>query len=130
MILEAVQEKNNHPSADEIYLDVREKNEKISRGTVYRNLGILTKTGDIMRVRTSNADRYDARIDKHYHMVCKICNKVYDAPIEYSQENDSLVEEMTGFKIDRHRTIFEGYCKKCLEKQKTRSGDKVPDKNS
>lgn len=38
IVLEAVQEHHDHPSADQIYLEIRAKDPRISRGTVYRNL--------------------------------------------------------------------------------------------
>ena len=36
MILDAVMTRCDHPTADQIYLDVRAEDDKISRGTVYR----------------------------------------------------------------------------------------------
>ena len=44
IVLDAVRARCDHPSADQIYLDVRTTDAKISRGTVYRNLGILSDT--------------------------------------------------------------------------------------
>ena len=44
LVLEAVQELCDHPTADEIYLRVREQDDHISRGTVYRNLHLLADT--------------------------------------------------------------------------------------
>ena len=45
IVLEAVQEHHDHPSADQIYLEIRTKDPRISRGTVYRNLNILSEEG-------------------------------------------------------------------------------------
>ena len=45
MVLDAVSTRCDHPTADQIYLDVRSKDDKISRGTVYRNLGVLSEDG-------------------------------------------------------------------------------------
>ena len=116
LVLEAVKSRKDHPSADEIYLDVRKKDEKISRGTVYRNLNILDKDGDITHVRVPSADRYDLRLDLHYHMFCTGCGAVIDAPIPYREDYDRIVEAETGFSIRRHRTIFEGLCSECRAK--------------
>lgn len=41
LVLDAVRQSYNHPTADEIYDAVREQDDKISRGTVYRNLNLL-----------------------------------------------------------------------------------------
>ena len=38
LVLDAVRQSYNHPTADEIYNVVRAQDDKLSRGTVYRNL--------------------------------------------------------------------------------------------
>ena len=116
-VFEAVVSRCNHPSADDIYLDVRQRDDKISRGTVYRNLKVLSDNDEIMYVRAPGSDRYDNRLDNHYHLICSMCGKVIDAPIDYIDENDFYVEKNTGFKIKRHRTIFEGICPECQKNE-------------
>lgn len=116
LILDAVTGRCDHPTADQIYLEVREKDEKISRGTVYRNLGVLSENGQITNVKIPAADRYDSRLDKHYHLICTCCGKVFDAPLPYHAEYDIQVEQTTGFQVRRHRTIFEGLCAECSKK--------------
>lgn len=118
IILDAVRARCDHPSADQIYLDVRAKDDKISRGTVYRNLGILSEAEEILNVKVPTADRYDFRVDRHYHIYCTKCGKTFDAPIEYHHEYDEQVKEATGFKVMRHRLVFEGLCPECAEKTK------------
>ena len=113
LVLEAVRARTDHPSADEIYLDVREKDDRISRGTVYRNLSILAESGEITHVKVPSADRFDLRLDFHYHMFCTSCGAVCDAPIPYQTTYDETVTRESGFHIHRHRTIFEGLCAKC-----------------
>lgn len=116
IILDAVRARKDHPTADQIYLDVRKIDDKISRGTVYRNLGMLSEMGEISSVKIPSADRFDFRLDKHYHMFCIKCRGVYDAPIKYIDEYDENVSKKTGFIINRHRVIFEGICSNCQNK--------------
>lgn len=116
-ILDAVSERCDHPTADQIYLDVRARDDKISRGTVYRNLGILSENGEITNVKVPSADRYDSRLDRHYHIFCTDCGRVFDAPLSYHAEYDGQIEEETGFEISRHRMIFEGLCPDCKNKK-------------
>ena len=117
MILDAVMTRCDHPTADQIYLDVRAKDDKISRGTVYRNLGILSEKDEITNVKVPSADRYDSRLDRHYHIFCTGCGKVFDAPLKYREQYDEQIEKEPGFKINRHRLIFEGLCTECNNKQ-------------
>ena len=116
LILEAVEKRHDHPTADQIYLDVHAVDERISRGTVYRNLGILSASGQISNVKVPAADRFDSRLDRHYHLFCTCCGRVFDAPVSYHGEYDAQVEAETGFQISRHRTVFEGLCPDCNKK--------------
>lgn len=117
IILDSVANRHDHPTADQIYLDVRKKDPKISRGTVYRNLGILSESQEITNVKVPAADRYDSRLDRHYHIFCTGCGKVFDAPLCYHTEYDERISQETGFQIDRHRLIFEGLCPACKQKE-------------
>lgn len=116
MILDAVSARCDHPTADQIYLDVRAKDEKISRGTVYRNLGVLSENAEITNVKVPAADRYDLRLDRHYHIFCTSCGRVFDAPLGYRTEYDAQIAQETGFQIQRHRLLFEGLCPDCQMK--------------
>lgn len=120
IVLDAVLTRCDHPTADQIYLDVRAKDDRISRSTVYRNLGVLSEDGQITNVKVPAADRYDARRDLHYHLFCTGCGKVFDAPLNYHPEYDEQVARETGFRISRHRVVFEGLCPECAFKAKTR----------
>lgn len=117
LILDIVASRHDHPTADQIYLDVRTQDSQISCGTVYRNLGILSENGEIANVKVPAADRYDSRLDRHYHMFCTGCKRVFDVPLEYQEQYDEQVEKETGFKISRHRLFFEGLCQECSLKQ-------------
>lgn len=124
IILDAVKARCDHPSADQIYLDVRAKDDKISRGTVYRNLSILSETGEISNVKVPTADRYDLRVDRHYHIYCTGCGKTLDAPNSYLAEYDEQAKKATGFQILHHRLVFEGLCPECAAKEKKHNNHK------
>lgn len=127
LILDAVRTRCDHPTADQIYLDVRAKDEKISRGTVYRNLGVLSRDGEVTNVKVpaASADRYDSRLDLHYHLYCTVCGRVSDASLPYHAEYDRKVEEETGFQIIRHRGIFEGICPECGKRMENQTNLEV-----
>lgn len=113
MVLQAVKKRLDHPTADDIYLDLRSKDDKISKGTVYRNLNILSENEEIMHVIVPGADRYDSSIFNHYHIICVSCGRVIDAPLEYYDAEDEIVAKTTNFKINKHRKVFEGLCPEC-----------------
>ena len=118
LVLDAVRARNDHPSADQIYLSVRAIDSKISRGTVYRNLNLLTQSGELLQVKVPNADRFEHRLDFHYHILCTECGAVCDAPLSYHTELDQEMIIKTGYAITKHRTVFEGLCPNCQHRPK------------
>ncbi len=50
IIMEIMKDNYTHPTADEIYEQARLVDVHISRGTVYRNLGLLSETGEILKI--------------------------------------------------------------------------------
>lgn len=117
LVLDAVRARCDHPSADQIYLDVRAIDDRISRGTVYRNLTVLVKQGDVLQVKLPSTDRYEGRLNMHYHLLCKECGAVSDVELPYQINLDEQTAEKTGYTIERHRTVFEGICPDCRQKQ-------------
>lgn len=115
-VLDAVRARHDHPSADQVYLNARQADEKISRGTVYRNLNLLAQDGEILQVKLPDINRFDCRTDLHYHLICTECGAVCDAMLPYHVELDTLLGAETGYAIDRHRTVFEGVCPACRKK--------------
>lgn len=118
-VLDAVLNRNDHPCAEDIYLQLRESDPRISRGTVYRNLNLLSKNGDINHIKVpgTEKDRFDSTLDLHYHIMCVSCGKVVDVPMNYFLQVDETAACCTGFTVFRHRTVFEGLCPDCQNMQ-------------
>ena len=115
LVLDAVRNRRDHPSAEDIYLDVRAQDAKISRATVYRNLRFLEGEHAITCVKAPGGDRFDLRLDAHAHVVCTECGTVIDASVPYDHEADDAVARSTGFLIADHSTLFEGICPACQQ---------------
>ncbi len=83
LVLDAVRQSYNHPTADEIYNVVRAQDDKISRGTVYRNLNLLADAGEILSIKTPGGSRFDRTIEPHAHIICTSCSRVIDVPLPF-----------------------------------------------
>lgn len=118
LILTIVSNRHDHPTAEQIYLEAKTKNNKISRSTVYRNLGILVSQGKVIQTKLHTSDHFEAVIKDHYHFVCNKCDAIFDAPIDYDLTINNSLAEKTGFVVTKHRTVFEGICAECLNKEK------------
>ena len=63
-----------HPTADTVYLHVKEDFPNISLGTVYRNLNLLTDIGEAIKIPTPDGgDRFDGNVIPHNHFLCTSC---------------------------------------------------------
>ena len=59
-----------HPTADTVYMHVREEFPRISLGTVYRNLNLLADMGEINKITTPDGgDRFDGSVEPHYNLI-------------------------------------------------------------
>ncbi len=119
-ILQVIRSTDCHPSAEWIYKQAKEIHSDISLGTVYRNLALFEKTGEVISVATVNGQkRYDATACAHTHFICECCNNVYDVdtPQSFQSMYDSLKKER-GLKVYNHSLTFYGKCDKCQNRQK------------
>lgn len=115
IILEELKKLSSHPSADELYEQVRRRFPHVSLGTVYRNLDLLLKLGLISKLSVAGGQaRYDGNISRHDHVRCVSCGRVHDiaaAPVE----GVALPEAPPGFVISDYRLEFLGRCPDCRE---------------
>ncbi len=124
VILEELRKLNNHPSADELYERVRTFLPRISLGTVYRNLEILTELGEIQTLELSGSmKRFDGVPKKHYHIRCVQCGRVDDAPIAPLNQIEDELYGATVYTIIGHRLEFTGLCPECSKLSKTAPDD-------
>lgn len=128
LVLDAVRAHDDHPTADEIYVALRANDPRISRGTVYRNLRLLSGSGEIRTFKVPGGDRFDWRVDDHAHVVCERCGAVCDAPVAYNAELDETCASKTGYRISSHHTLFEGLCPACQAHEMSEVGaDRAPE---
>jgi len=117
VILEELRKVNTHPSADELYEMVRKRLPRISLGTVYRNLEILSESGNIQKLEPGcSLKRFDGNPSEHCHIRCVSCDRVADAPMTPDLEIDLEQVNPTDFKIIGHRLEFLGLCPRCTDK--------------
>jgi Fur family ferric uptake transcriptional regulator len=114
VILEELQHMMTHPSAEEVYDVVRKRLHRISLGTVYRNLEILSELGEITKLEFGGTiKRFDPNPEDHYHIRCSLCDKVVDAPMALLDHVEAHLSKKTEFKIIGHRLEFYGLCPEC-----------------
>ncbi len=119
LVLEALNDLDNHPTALEIYQYIIKKYPTISQATVYRNLNCLVAENKILKIEIPNsAARYDIKNVNHYHLKCDVCGKIFDLEMDYFTELETKITNLKGFKITGHSLVINGICSTCDKKYK------------
>ncbi len=111
----------SHPTADSVYLHVKQDFPNISLGTVYRNLNLLADTGEALKIDAPDGSaHFDGNTNPHYHVICKACRKIYDLFPDISQVNkvNEIANQYFEGSIESHSILFYGICEDC-QKNKT-----------
>jgi len=118
VILEAVLDHGDHPTANQVFTDVSASHRGISRATVHRTLEILSRLGIITKTcHPGKVARYDACTDIHHHLICLHCDKVVDFHDEGLNSLKVPDTSSTGFEISDFRVQLRGICRECRDKQ-------------
>ena len=114
IILEELKKVKSHHTANEIYDMVRKRLPKISLGTVYRNLEILSEAGMIQKLELAGTQkRFDGTVENHCHVRCLGCGRVEDISVDPIPAIDAALKSQSEYKILWHRLEFMGLCPLC-----------------
>jgi len=113
-IIEYLKDRTDHPTAEQVYQNVRIEYPNISLGTVYRNLGLLSDMGRVLKISCGDmAEHFDPNTHEHYHFICTDCNSVHDLEMESIDFINTLASKSFSGEIQGHTTYFYGKCKDC-----------------
>ncbi|MCM1289799.1 MAG: transcriptional repressor [Corallococcus sp.] len=108
-VYDALCNTTSHPTAAEVYSQVKQAMPNLSLGTVYRNLDELCALGKARRVGVEgSAERFDANMGRHAHFVCTTCGSVADADLSAVRTACNAGE------VSRVEVTLYGICNDCL----------------
>ncbi len=122
VILDELGKLTSHPTADQLHHLVRRRLPRISLGTVYRNLDILSQADRILRLDGAGQRRFDANSDNHYHIRCTMCGRVDDLRMKPIAKLEQDAGKGGGYKVTGHRLEFSGVCPACQAPSERRPG--------
>jgi Fe2+ or Zn2+ uptake regulation protein len=104
-----------HPTADEVFQNVRGQVPGISLATVYKSLETLVNCGLASKLSYSDGSaRYDGRTDPHHHVRCLSCGQVRDLPGQLPPGTfEGLNPGLDGFRVSGYRLELTGHCSEC-----------------
>ena len=124
-VLDALKERGEHLTAEEVFKAANRRHPDLGLATVYRSLELFTKLGLVSKFDTGDdkaryefADPAGAK-GHHHHLVCTSCRKIIDykdfigEEMELLRKTEAGLARKYGFKINSHVIQFYGLCKDC-----------------
>jgi Fur family ferric uptake transcriptional regulator len=115
MILSAIENSENHISAEEIYVQVIAKYPNVNISTVYRTLELLKRLGLVTetdlgegRVRYHPGEK-----GHHHHLVCQKCGAIIDLDESLLTPLKSALLQEYKFNADLRHLAILGRCENC-----------------
>lgn len=112
LIKEFLKDNKNHPSAYDVYREIKKNIPTISFTTVYNNLQRMLEKNEIKEIVVDGqAKRFDPDISPHDHFICVECGNIYDV------DKTDVKFNLKGYKIISYEIIIKGICNKCLKRR-------------
>jgi Fe2+ or Zn2+ uptake regulation protein len=120
-VFDVLMARQDHPTAIQVFLRVKERMPSISLATVYNCLETLTACGLVKHVNLDRApSRYCANLEEHGHFFCDSCGAVIDVPLSRSRNERWTLPR--GAVVTGCETSLRGDCPECArKKRKTKS---------
>jgi len=120
-ILNLLEGNTKHPSAEDIYNELKPQYPSLSLATVYNTLEVLVKAGEVHEIRIKAGKRcFDPNPIPHGHFLCRICESVFDLDIKPLEIQTPC--SIKGYLLEDYMIYFYGICPECQE------GDNIKDR--
>lgn len=120
----------DHLSAEEVFMLVREVYQDIGLATVYRTLELLAELHIVEKMNFGDGvARYDLRGDDHdhmhHHLICTVCGGMQEIKDDWLGDLEQRLAREYGFKVTDHRLEFTGTYTTCRHECCKRAGKAV-----
>ena len=122
-ILRALLDSNTHPSAEEIYAQVKQVSPTTSLATVYKTLDTLREMGEVLEIQPGDGRQHYDGVRPHFHphVICTQCGEIQDVEVEGLTGLPGLAQSASGYEIHAQRVEFYGLCVACQARENTES---------
>ena len=113
-----LENEQDHLSAEDVYMLVKEKFPEIGLATVYRTLELLAELQIVAKMNFGDGvARFDLRGQDHehmhHHLICQRCGSLEEIKDDWLLELEEKLENEYGFKVVDHRLDFIGLYRNC-----------------
>lgn len=115
-VLRVIQERHDHPTANDIFEAARKGLPGISYATVYNSLRYLKQEGLVREINFGDgASRYDGVTERHDHAICTKCGKLVDFDLTETADLLRAAARKSHFKPESVHLTLMGVCPDCRE---------------
>ena len=118
-ILYILEQKKQPISAEDVFLEMKQRDMSVHLSTVYRTLDALADKDMVIKLNITGDNRalfeYNHMVHKHY-LVCLGCKKIITIDRCPLENYEHLLEKETDYTIIGHKLDLYGYCPECKEK--------------
>lgn len=116
-----LENEEDHLSAEDVFMLVKDKAPEIGLATVYRTLELLSELHVVEKMNFGDGvARYDLRTDNnkhhHHHLICMQCGTMSEILEDWLGPLEERLEKEYNFTVIDHRLDFQGICSKCRAK--------------
>ena len=106
-VAEFVLSTDTHPTADEVWTQVRDRCPMLSRATVYNTLNLFAENGLLKpQPLKERGVVFDAHIGPHHHFIDEESGKVFDVPWDSLQVTGE--ESLGEFEVREYQVVLRG----------------------
>lgn len=117
LVLNILNESQEHLDAVTLYSLARARDPKISLATIYRSLAILKEAGLVQehRLGQDHAHFETTQASPHYHFTCIKCGRVVEFETPLVMEAARKLCQSQGLQVLDVQLHFSGFCTQCVE---------------
>lgn len=109
-----IQERDDHPTASDIFAAARRRLPSLSYATVYNSLKYLREEGLVREIAFGDsASRYDRELERHDHAICSVCGKLVDFELPEAAQLLRAAARKSRFKAESVHLTLTGVCPDC-----------------
>jgi Fur family transcriptional regulator, peroxide stress response regulator len=114
--LRLLRHQRGHPTAVRVHHALVRQHPNLSQKTVYEILDALVTAGLASRVSEGGEpQRYEARLEPHYHARCRVCGRLFDLPASADSQIRGRSSLPEGFHVEKIQVTIHGLCLRCRD---------------
>jgi Fur family peroxide stress response transcriptional regulator len=115
-VFQVIKEREDHPTASEIFEAARRRLPTISYATVYNSLRYLKEAGLVHEISFGDcASRYDRETERHDHAICNGCGKLVDFDLPDAARLMQAAARKSRFQAESVHLTLRGLCPACQD---------------